>query len=109
MEMDVEEFRRRFPALFREIMYGGVRTRVSGVRSSAELAESLASTRLPTAIDYLRRCDTDEQGEEVIEFLLKRGEITAEEAAELSKQLRSKGIRSFGSRKQLGHYFREGV
>ncbi|MEM4287618.1 MAG: DUF2095 family protein [Candidatus Caldarchaeum sp.] len=109
MEMDVDEFRRRFPALFREMMQGGVSMRVTGVRSRAADAEYGVSNRLPTAIDYLRRCDTDEQGREVIDFLLKRGEITAEQAEKLSKQLGSKGIRSFGSRKQLGYYFREGV
>ncbi len=107
MEFDEEEFRRRFPALYSEIKRRRMSVRVSGYRSNAELAEKEAETKLPGVIDYLRRCDTDDQGREVIEYLKKTGELGSEEAELLLRQLEEKGIRSFGTRKQLGHYFRE--
>jgi len=107
MEFDEEEFKRRFPALYSEIKRGSMALKISGHRTNAELAEKEAETHLPSVVDYLRRCDTDEQGREVIEYLRKIGELDTEEAAMLLKQLEERGIRSFGPRKQLGHYFRE--
>ncbi|MCS7137393.1 MAG: DUF2095 domain-containing protein, partial [Candidatus Caldarchaeum sp.] len=80
MEIDVEEFRRRFPALYRELIEHRMELKVSGVRSEANFAEKEVYSSSPTAIDYLRRCDTDEQGREVITYLLRRGEITPETA-----------------------------
>lgn len=62
---------------------------------------------IPDIVDFLRRCDTDEQGEEIIEYLEKKGEITQVRSLELKQQLREKGIRSFGSRKREGYYTRD--
>lgn len=109
MEIDVEEFRRKFPALYKEIVERKMALRVSGVRNMKEFAEEEAAHKSPTVIDYLRRCDTEEQGREVINYLRNRGEISEEVAESLLKQLNEKGIRSFGSRKQPGHYLREGL
>ena len=61
----------------------------------------------PDILDFLRRCDTDEQGEEIIDYLEKMGEITQDRALELLEQLKEKGIRSFGSRKGIGYYHRD--
>ncbi len=59
---------------------------------------------IPDIVDFFRRCDTDEQGEEIIEYLEKKGEITQDRALKLMEQLRDMGIRSFGGRKGEGHY-----
>jgi hypothetical protein len=109
VEIDVEDFRRKFPALYKEIVERKMVLRVSGVRNMKEFAEEEAAHTGPTVIDYLRRCDTEEQGREVINYLRNRGEISEEVAESLLKQLDEKGIRSFGSRKQPGHYLREGL
>jgi hypothetical protein len=61
----------------------------------------------PDVVDFLRRCTTEEEALEVIEFLEKRGEISSVHAREIRKQLRSRGVRSFGSKKSWGHYERE--
>ena len=105
-EYSWEEFRKLFPSLAREIEARRMSLRIDSVRSSPEYAERDAETKLPTAVDYLRRCDTDEQAREVIDFLRERGEISGEEAERLLKQLEEKGVRSFGSRKTPGHYLR---
>ncbi|MEM4183017.1 MAG: DUF2095 family protein [Candidatus Caldarchaeum sp.] len=107
MEIDMEEFRRKFPALYHELVEAKMSLRISGVRSDGKLAEKEASSKTPTVIDYLRRCDTDEQGREVIQYLVKQGEISSETAETVLKQLDKKGIRSFGSRRYPGHYCRE--
>ncbi len=61
----------------------------------------------PDINDFLRRCDTEQQAKEIIEFLERRGEISFEHACELKKQLKEKGVRSFGSKKDESHYLRE--
>ena len=103
-EFTKDEFRRLFPHLFREIEEKRMAMRITGTRSTPEEAEKAVESKLPTAVDYLRRCDTDEQAEEVINYLRSRGEITEEEANRLMTQLRERGVRSFGSRKTPGYY-----
>lgn len=66
------------------------------------------SSYSPDIVDFLRRCNTDEEASDVITFLENRGEITPAHARELRKQLQERGIRSFGSKKAWGHYEREG-
>ena len=61
----------------------------------------------PDVVDFLRRCSTDDEAMEIIVFLEKRGELNPIHAKELRKQLQSKGVRSFGSKKTWGHYERE--
>lgn len=61
----------------------------------------------PDVVDFLRRCSTDDEAMEIIAFLEKRGELKSVHAKELRKQLQSKGVRSFGSKKNWGHYERK--
>lgn len=60
----------------------------------------------PNAIDFIRRCDTEKQAEEIIIFLKKKGDLTEEDSVKLLKQLKSKGLRSFGEKKKAGFYLR---
>ncbi len=103
-EFTIDELRRMFPHLFDEMQSRRMALRISGMRSSPEVAERDAETPLPTAVDYLRRCDNDEEAREVIRFLRQRGEISDEEAERLEKQLKEHGVRSFGSKKEPGYY-----
>jgi len=61
---------------------------------------------MPGPVDYIRRARTTEEAEEVITYLEQKGEISREEAEALRKQLREKGLESFGRRKTPGYYFR---
>ncbi len=58
----------------------------------------------PNVIDFLRRCETEVQGMEIIEYLRKRGEIDEKYAERLKSQLAENGIRSFGSKREKGYY-----
>ena len=62
----------------------------------------------PSAVDFIRRCDTEAQAEEIIAYLQKKGEITCDYAEELRCQLKREGVRSFGPKKEDNYYFREG-
>ncbi len=106
MELTPEEFRKLFPRLAEE-MGGEGTVRISGSRTERGEAERAAGVEgfSPSAVDFLRRCENEKEAEEIIDFLERRGEITPEYARGLRKQLREKGLRSFGSKKEPGYYF----
>ena len=56
-------------------------------------------------IDFIRRCETEKEAEEIIDFLWKKGDLTEEDSVKLLKQLELKGLRSFGEKKEAGFYF----
>ena len=59
----------------------------------------------PNAIDFIRRCETEEEALEIISFLEKKGDLSVEQANNLKQQLTKKGLRSFGEKKEAGFYF----
>ncbi|MEM0007045.1 MAG: DUF2095 family protein [Candidatus Bathyarchaeia archaeon] len=110
MEFDKETFKRMFPNLAREMESGENKVAVSSVRTDVKSGERAVSRNFvhydPDVIDFLRRCDTAEQAEEIIAYMERRGEITKEYAAKLRKQLKEKGVRSFGPKKEENYYLR---
>ncbi|WP_297508737.1 DUF2095 family protein [Thermococcus sp.] len=110
-EYDREEFEKTFPALSRELEEGGLP--IEAYRASEEEGEAEAepmdfSGYEPTVIDFLRRCETDEEALEIINWMEERGEITHEMAKELRITLVKKGVRAFGPKKEWGWYERHG-
>ena len=110
MDVDKEQLRKRFPRLAQEIEGGEGSVPMTSIRSETETGEKAASEEFegynPDVIDFLRRCENEEQGEEVIRFLLDRKEISRSYASRLRRQLREKGVRSFGSKKECDYYLR---
>ncbi len=106
VEYEKDEFRRKFPSLAKEM--GGAGTiRIDAVRTSVKEAEKAAHSVQgydPTVIDFIRRCETDEQAIEIINFLERRGEIESSYAKRLRIQLVRRGLRSFGPKKNPGCY-----
>lgn len=107
--VDREKLKKYFPHLAREIEARSMSMEMRAYRSDVEVAErDLSSFRfggyVPDVIDFIRRCDTEEQAEEIICFLERRGEVTHEYADRLRKQLHEKGLRSFGSKKEPDYY-----
>ncbi|AIF70011.1 hypothetical protein PAP_08115 [Palaeococcus pacificus DY20341] len=107
-EYDKEVFEKEYPALAREL--GGEGIRIESYREDeAEVGElEDFSGYSPTVIDFLRRCETDDEALEIINWLEERGEITHKMAKELRIQLVKKGVRSFGSKKEWGWYEKHG-
>jgi hypothetical protein len=128
MAIDKESLKKMFPNLYRELEQGEVKISIDSIRRNPQEAETetpeaaekevepKAATTTPdklrhfnpTAVDFIRRCETEEQAEEIIAYLQKKGEITEEYAEELRCQLKQEGVRSFGPKKEENHYFREG-
>lgn len=119
MGVDWNILKKYFPNLAREISVSKtVSISINGFRSDSEIGERIASKPhstgkprfwgyTPDAIDFIRRCETEEQVLEIIEFMEKRGELSSEYASKLKRQLKERGVRSFGSKKEPGWYFRE--
>lgn len=128
MAIDKKSLKKMFPNLYNELESSDNKVSISAIRKNIEEAEDFAyeknpdnealsrsgeiSDKLrhfnPQATDFLRRCDTEAQAEEIIMYLQKRGEITIEYAQELRCQLKKEGVRSFGPKKEENHYFKEG-
>ena|SRR5208337_5648625 len=110
-ELDREFLKKTFPNLARELQADENKVRVNSVRTDQEEGEKVATSRsfddyMPDVVDFIRRCDTEEQGEEIIRYLEKKGEIDSEYVQKLMKQLKEKGVRSFGAKKEQDYYLK---
>jgi hypothetical protein len=113
MEIDKKVFKKMFPNLAKEMEENQQRIRISSVRSDASAAEKASSQRfanyMPDVVDFIRRCDNEQQAEEIISYLERRKEITPDYAKRLRKQLKEKGVRSFGPKKEDDYYLKYGI
>lgn len=98
-EYSKEELRKMFPNLMKEL---------EGDSTGDKIALKIDKSRgfQPTVIDFIKRCEKDEEAFEIIDYLEKKGEITKEYAESLRTRIREKGIRSFGRKRKPGYYFR---
>jgi hypothetical protein len=128
MAIDKKSFKKLFPNLSKEIdELDDCKVPINAVRADPELAEKEVMNEVseeeflepveltdklrhfnPSAVDFIRRCDTEVQAQEIITYLQKKGEITVEYAKELENKLKREGVRSFGPKKEENYYFREG-
>ncbi len=131
MAIDKKSIKKIFPHLYEELESGEVKVPINAVRKNPLEAEEEATVgeecedcteeefvctetpdKLrhfnPSAVDFIRRCDTNAQAEEIIAYLQKKGEITKENAEQMRCQLKRDGVRSFGPKKEEYHYFKEG-
>ncbi len=110
-ETDKERFRRMFPNLAREIESKESMMTMTSMRCNHQAGERASSGRfdgyVPDIIDFLRRCDTERQAEEIVCYMERRGEISHEYAQKVRKQLREVGVRSFGTKKEDDYYLKQ--
>jgi len=112
MEIDKDRFKRMFPHLAKEFDTEEHKVAITSVRSDIGTGEKASSEKfvgyVPDVIDFLRRCDNEQQAEEIIHYLEKRREISRQYARRLRKQLKEKGVRSFGPKKEEDYYLKQG-
>jgi len=106
LSFDKEVFRELFPNLARELEEDVYSVELHGVRGKTVDETPIDELRYPDVISFIRRAETEEQALEVIDFMERRGEISREYANKLREQLRTKGLRSFGPKKEPGYYFK---
>jgi hypothetical protein len=112
MASDREKMKRIFPNLSKELERDDNMVAINSARTDAPSGENASSKcfvhYMPDIIDFLRRCDTTEQAEEIITYMEKRGEIGKQYAAGLREQLKERGLRSFGPKKEHDYYLKHG-
>jgi hypothetical protein len=112
MKISKDKFKKTFPHLAREMDDKQRGVTINSIRSDTRTAEKTATTQKnlsnydPDIIDFLRRCDNTQQAEEIINYMESRGEIANNHAKKLRLQLKKKGLRSFGPKKEEGYYFK---
>ena len=105
-----EDIRRDFPALNKELEEGTTRSfKIDGVRTMSEESKEEKIAYTPDVVDYIRRCDTLTQANEIVEFLVKQDEISPAQGRAIKAKLKADGIRSFGAKKEKDHYLHHGL
>jgi len=111
-EIDKGTLKKMFPNLMKELGIEESRVAINSVRTDTKSGERAVSRNfvhyMPDVIDFIRRCDTNEQTEEIIDYMEKTGEIGKQHADKLRKQLKKQGLRSFGSKKEADYYLKHG-
>lgn len=101
-----------FPNLAKELEQGVGTIKINALKlNNKEKENSEAKTFRgynPEVIDFLKRCDTLEEAYAIVDYLEKHKEISTKYAHKLRRQLKEKGIRSFGVKKDDGYYSLKG-
>ncbi len=88
----------------------GEAPKTAGSASEIEQARKKAARGFdsydPTAVDFIRRCGSEKEAQEIIDYMERTGDIGRTEAQKMRSQLRSKGLRSFGAKKEFGFYLK---
>jgi hypothetical protein len=112
VEIDKKSLKKMFPNLAEELESEDNKVAINSVRMDSEAAEKEFCDKFrhynPGAVDFIRRCDTEKQAEEIIAYLERRGELTKEHAEKLRSQLKKEGVRSFGPKKEEDYYLKQG-
>jgi len=111
MAMDWETFKKNFPNLAKEIEENTCSMKLGIKDSSSSKGGKHNVPKFrgynPNVIDFIRRCDTESQALEIVDYLERRNELSHEEAEKIRVLLKEKGVRFFGSKKGPGWYFKE--
>ena len=106
-EEETEEIIEHFPAIHREITEGNKKLEEEEIRTSSG-TNRVRKFRgfTPGVVDFICRCETKEEALEIIEYLLKNGDLSKEYAATLKKYLNEEGLEYFGEHRAPGYYER---
>ncbi|MCJ7608851.1 DUF2095 domain-containing protein [Candidatus Bathyarchaeota archaeon] len=100
-----DDFRKKFPHLAKELAEEKMKIRIDEVRTQpTEDRENTLSDYVPDVVNFIRRCDTLGEALEIVDYLEKRNELSFDAAVKLRAQLKLRGVRSFGSKKEVGYY-----
>lgn len=100
----MDELRKKFPHLLKELEGEGLPIKGVRVDDIQSEEDSGSQTVGPSIIDFLRRCSNEEEALEIIAFMESKKQIGGDYAKKLRAQLLKGRLRSFGSKKEQGHY-----
>jgi len=115
-KVSTDDMEEKFPHLHAEITRKAMNIDIDRVESgftpsdNGEDEESFIDPfkdYIPSISDYLCRARTEVEAKEIIDFSLKQGHLSKQEAEELLDKLEKEGVRTFGPIRTEGHYFRK--
>jgi hypothetical protein len=110
MDLKSKKFKKIFPNLARELEQRSMTVKINSVQLDVKERDNIGSQTFrgynPDVIDFLQRCDTTEDATEIIDYMEKQKKISKQYANKLRRQLKEKGIRSFGAKKEDNYYHR---
>ncbi len=104
---DREEIKKNLPHLFNELKKSNQKIRINGITDSNEIIERSDEIFNPGVEDFIRRCSSQEEAYDILDYLLKREKISEKEYNTLKKRVKNEGIESFGEKKTWGYYERK--
>ena len=99
--MEKDKFKKLFPNLSKELDSDDSTVKID--KGMPQQERKWAGYN-PDAVDFIRRCTTEDEALEIIEYLESKGEISSENAIEYRLQLKRQGLKSFGSHKEADFY-----
>ena len=114
--INIEDLKEKFPHLYSELQDNSMAIKIDEVKEDLILSTLKEEDKSPidplnnydpNVFDFLGRAKTIEEGQEIINFLKNRGEISEHIATELIEKLQKEGIRSFGPKRSTGYYFKK--
>ncbi len=114
--IDLDELKEKFPNIYSELQDKEMVIPIdevkedlitSTLKEKGQLDRDPLGNYDPDVYDFLGRAKTVQEGQEIIEYMKKRGEITETTATTLLEKLRQEGIRSFGPQRTNGYYFKK--
>jgi len=108
MSIAKKDLKRLFPNLFYEIEENQTNKSIELATQMSKNGDKTSSETFsgynPNIIDFIRRCDTEDEALEIIKYMEKKLEISKEYATSLIKEVKAKGVRSFGPKKEADYY-----
>jgi len=115
---DKNELDQFLPHLMDEIINKEKSIQINSIDYDVEESKQLEEKKVscldnlsnPKAIDFIRRCSSNQEAIEILDYLLERDEITREEYRELKNQIDNgleKFIKQSGGFKEPGYYVRK--
>jgi len=108
MKINNERFKKLFPRLAEELEEKSGMTIIGSNPVAKKKDTSKFSGYNPDVIDFLCRCDNVKQAKEIINYLESKCEVSSDYAESLRRQLKEKGVRSFGPKKEEDYYLKNG-
>ena len=108
MDIKSKKFKKMFPNLAKELKQGSATVKINSIQHDSKAKEKIVSKTFegysPDVIDFLKRCSTLEEANEIIDYMEKQNKISTKDAQKLRIQLNEKGVRSFGAKKGNNYY-----
>ncbi|MHA1977416.1 MAG: DUF2095 family protein [Candidatus Hodarchaeales archaeon] len=115
-KVNTDDMEEKFPHLHAEITGKAMNLDIDVVEGNFSPSEQVDDQEelvdpfrdfIPSVSDYLCRARTEDEAIEIIEFSVKQGQLSKQEAEQLLAKLEKEGVRAFGPIRTEGHYFRK--